>query len=786
MASEWLYTVLFNLFPLILFAFPMVILRIRKSTLSKIYTRFYWGFVFFFVVYWILPSIYQQPTLIEVPADIALDTWSGFKFFFLRSFSLFTLYLQFPFILLPFVFMIGPFFSVLLVFFRLRKEPEPKGIRAKFEKLSYDFQQSPRELIREALTARDWKKEKEMFKAFLILLPISLYLLTVILDITDTPAVQINESETALGWFIEILFVYLATFLLGYQLIKSSKITLDSRFIGDDIQKKFFGSLTQIGTPIAILSTILFIVQSNESILLILYFFGYIVMAAYIFVITYRIFEPFSVLLFLKLLTLIKPRTQYPAPRKIERTTDGTPSEKKPQSSENSSFSMPTPSTLPIHTPRTQAQWLNNVTALAYGAAATFLSFLAVLGSSYIANLLEMKVENGELYENLSKLDNIPSFDIIELTDSMIIINSLTLIAITLILSFCLMFILRGIPQRFGGFWIYTGFLLGITILFMFLEGSAMAFPLNMTTDTAWISGALIEIELVGKSFLTMRTAFFTADFGVPLLSILAQPYIYLRSIVNFSFWALVFFYMRRSFHIRKIPLPDADLVELITYTDINWSLKGVQIPSNFIVTGIKPLSELILPDELHPLYTTIHTARGITLPNLEHLHQEDLPKFKSQLRGLMLRRVIKWWMPEFSHKFEPATLDGLYILRSDGLDLFYYNFRKDQQVFLHPALISGMFSAITSFIQEATQSVDNLKTIDCGDRLVILEYSDSHPIFAALFTDNQNKDIRQALKDVLGEFDARHGKVLKDWNGDVTIFSQNDDLVQKFFGDYL
>jgi len=779
MAFEWLYTILFNLFPLILFALPMAILRIRKSTLSKIYTRFYWGLVFFFVVYWILPSIYQQPTSIDVPADIALDTWSGFKFFFLRSFSLFSLYLQFPFILLPFVFMVGPFFSVLLVFFRLRKEPG-KGIRTKFEKLSYDFQQSPRELISHALTERDWRKEKEMFKAFLILLPIALYLLTVILDITDTPAVQINESETALGWFIEILFVYLATFLLGYQLIKSSKITLDSRFIGDDIQKKFFGSLTQIGTPIAVLSTLLFIAQSNESILLILYFFGYILMAAYIFVITYRIFEPFSILLFLKLLTLIKPRTQYPAPKKIEIA-----SASDTQIISEPLIPQPSPLTpLPASKPLTQSQWLNKVTALAYGAAATFLSFMVVLGSSSIAKTIATKVENGDLYENLSKLDNIPSFDIIELTDSMIIINSLTWIAITLILSYFLMLILRGIPQRVGGFWIYTGFLLGITILFMFLEGSAMAFPLNMTTDTAWISGALIEIELVGKSFLTMRTAFFTADFGVPLLSILAQPYIYLRSIVNFSFWALVFFYMRRSFHTRKIP--SGNMIELITYTDINWSLKGVQIPFNFIVTGVKPLSELILPDELHPLYTTIHAAGGITLPNLEQMHQDDLPKFKSQLRGLMLRRVVKWWMPEFSHKFEPATLDGLYILRSDGLDLFYYNFRKDKQVFLHPALISGMFSAITSFIQEATQSADNLKTIDCGDRLVILEYSDTHPIFAALFTDNQNKDVRQSLKDVLDEFDARHGKIMKDWNGDVSIFSRNDDLVQKFFGDYL
>ena len=227
-------------------------------------------------------------------------------------------------------------------------------------------------------------------------------------------------------------------------------------------------------------------------------------------------------------------------------------------------------------------------------------------------------------------------------------------------------------------------------------------------------------------------------------------------------------------------------MIELVTYTDINWSLKGVQIPANFIVTGIKPLSDLILPEELQPLYTTIYAAGGITLPNLERMYQDNLPEFKAQLRGLMLRRVITWWMPEFSHKYEPSTLDGLYILYVDGRDLFYYNFRKDKQVFLLPALISGMFSAITSFIQEATQSADNLKTIDCGDRLVILEYSDKNPIFAALFSDNQNKDIRQALKDVLREFDARHGKALKEWNGDVTIFSENDDLVQKFFGDYL
>ena len=598
--------------------------------------------------------------------------------------------------------------------------------------------------------------------------------------------------------------MYLATFLLGYQLIKSSKIALKDNFIGEAIQSKFFGSLTQIGTPIAVLSTLLFIAQQREieCITLILYFFGYILMAAYIFVITYRIFEPFSILLFLKLLTWIKPRTQYPAPStKFKNESDGVITQDIPHSSNghsssesrnSSESSTPTPSfpssfSLPKRSTKTFG--LNNIIALVCGAGATFLAILILISSLSIGNFFIERVENGLNYEILSQTDNIPSVEIIQLTDTLIIINSFALIAITLILSYFLMLILRGIPQKFSGFWIYTGVLLGMTIFLTLLDifEADMNFPLMMTTNDVWISGALIEIELFGKEFLTMRTAFFTADFGIPLLAILAMPFNYLRSIMNFSFWAFVFFYMKRDFHTRKITLSGKRvLVELVTYTDITWSLKGVKIPSNFIVTGTKPLSTLILPEMMQPLYTTIYSADGITLPNLKEMYRDNLLDFQSQLHGLMIRRVITWWMPEFSHKYEPATLDGLYILYDDGRYLYYHNFRKDKQVFLLPALISGMFSAITSFIQEATRSAENLKTIDCGDRKVLLEYSKTHPIFVALFADHQNKEVRQLLKDMLEAFELRHTHNFKNWNGDITLFSQNDDLVQQFFGDYL
>ncbi|NVM20130.1 MAG: hypothetical protein HWN80_20710, partial [Candidatus Lokiarchaeota archaeon] len=102
-------------------------------------------------------------------------------------------------------------------------------------------------------------------KLLIVLLPISLYLLQVILKILQIESVSITTGETALGWFIEILFVYIATFIFSLEILFSSQIALRGRYFGENIRQQTYKSLYTVGAPISILSIILFIVEDIGS-----------------------------------------------------------------------------------------------------------------------------------------------------------------------------------------------------------------------------------------------------------------------------------------------------------------------------------------------------------------------------------------------------------------------------------------------------------------------------------------------------------------------------------------
>ena len=156
-------------------------------------------------------------------------------------------------------------------------------------------------------------------------------------------------------------------------------------------------------------------------------------------------------------------------------------------------------------------------------------------------------------------------------------------------------------------------------------------------------------------------------------------------------------------------------------------------------------------------------------------------------IRGLIARKIkISWWVPEFSFIYEPAKLEGLYILYLDGRDLLYYNFNKSHESPVDPGLVSGMFSAITSFIQETTRSSDLLRAIDQGTKKVILEYTSQSPIFAAIFADRESSEIRSALQNLLTEFAKKHRRNLETWNGNMDLFKEDSKLVEKHFNDFL
>ena len=274
---------LLNAIPIVLLVIPY--LFIRKKFAGKIYFRIMLGIMVFYLVYWVLPIIFQFGT---APKELKVDEVNlglGIGYIFTHFGSLISLFAYYPLVTLPFIFFIAPFISIIYVRNRVRKEVGTKS--EKMKGLTYQIIESPFKRIRSDLFKSDWSREKDIMKLLIVLLPVSLYLLQVIIKVSGPENITIQSS---LGWFIEILFVYLATFIFSLEILFSSQIALRGRYFGENIRQQTYKSLYTVRAPISILSIILFIVEDIESFGIIIYFFAYFLMASIIFILFLIIF----------------------------------------------------------------------------------------------------------------------------------------------------------------------------------------------------------------------------------------------------------------------------------------------------------------------------------------------------------------------------------------------------------------------------------------------------------------------------------------------------------------
>ena len=757
--TDIVLSIILNLFPILIFAIPLIFLR--KKKIGLIYKRFYYGLCIFFLIYWILPAIFQDVK--DIPLEENEKNNFGLLILFLieRSFSMLFLYLQYPFVILPLIFIVSPFISMLVLYFRLKNESGT--MEEKYSKINFEFSESPREMIIKSLTAKDWKKEKELLKAFLILLPISLYILVVILDIAQVEPTNVAESSDALGWFLEILFVYIVTFLFSYQLIKSSNISFKGRFIGEQIQSKFFTSLTQIGTPIAILSILLFIAQKGDSIVLIIYFFAYFFMGAFIFIILLRVFEPISILIFLKLIFWRKNRIEQ---KKL----------KEKNSKEN-----------------VKSKISNNTIVISYSIIAAAIVIFVKYGMGKLMIGLTNTVTDDVLhFLDLSLVAETPNLEVVLMTELLIFINSFQLIIVMFILAY---FFAKSMQlNAFSGISIFFFCIfLSIISLLLYLFDPGLYSILSPTFigfDAQWITSAPINLEIFNFNFTTMRTGFMNSNFSNNIvLYILAIPFLVLRPFVSFILYGYLIVFLKKKF-ITKTIVKEEKYVKRITYSSINElvTFNDFQKHPEYLIT-IKNIDTSEINDvKLKNLLLKLENSNGLTGEELTSLYNSmyETQNLHDLLKDLTEKKILSWWIPEFSFTHEKARLDGLYILYIDGRDLFYYNFRGEKGSPVDPALVSGMFSALTGFIQETTRSSDLLRGIDSGEKKVILEYSEKYPFFTAVFADRETSTIRLALKDTIKGFEEKHGDILENWSGNMSYFTDDSRLVETHFKDFL
>ena len=733
-APEILFTTYVNAIPILILLIPYFF--IRKKAIRNLYLRIYVGILVFYLIYWVLPIIYQakiDPEELESQNDVV-----GLGYLFSHLGSLVSLFAYYPLVTLPFIFFVAPFLSIFYVWNRLRKEEGP--IKFNLTLLTYQLSDSPYKRIREELIKNNWTREKEILKLMIVLLPISLYLLQVILTVTGKESDPLLTGETALGWFIEILFVYLAIFILSIELLYSSQIALKGRYIGEDMRRDTYKSLYSVGAPISILSILLFIVQYTDSIPIMLYFFAYFIMASIIFVLFLNIFEPIALLIFIKIIDWWKHKKE-----KIRKT---------------------------------------NYTNFYYGIVFSFLAVLVFLILNMIAfnPMYIIAFEDPDLIIDSGRfLPDIvdPTLNYSILFDSMVIFNFFALQVVPLIITIIFLFYtLKYLKSLFLSFTSFLPVIILFSILFGFLQAPTL---INFAPEEYWITGQTSFFSIFGFNFYTFRTAGLDANLS-GLLGFLAVPYLFTRYVFNIIIWGLIAYYLKKEFRSIKFPIDEsriestifASVGDYITYKD--YSEGEIQ----YLIAKKPDIDLKDIEQEREEIKVLLNILEKDTL--LEQLKPQDENEKKRlffTLKYLFFNNLISIWKPEFSFTYERVEKQGLYIIYDDGRGIFNYTFVQESAQ--DPGLVSGMFSAITSFIKEMTKSTEVLKKIDHGDITILLEYGQR--IFGALFIKgNESAEVRGHLRDFVKKFEEKYSEILKDWSGALIYFKDDAKLVEDIF----
>jgi len=205
-----------------------------------------------------------------------------------------------------------------------------------------------------------------------------------------------------------------------------------------------------------------------------------------------------------------------------------------------------------------------------------------------------------------------------------------------------------------------------------------------------------------------------------------------------------------------------------------------------FCYKGPSNLSELlndVAPEKRQDVKNLIQIfAKGepVTFPALAKEANMEKKSIYDILRYLVYARVVEVGGLEFTSVTHKPALQSLYITTKDGLSILDYSFGS---LTIDPPLVSGMLTAITSFVKEATRSKEFLRTIEHGDVTLIVEYGSY--VFATMVADQETPDLRIGLRQFVEQFEKRHSSVLANWTGAMPNVEKDKELIEKIFKQY-
>ena len=316
----------------------------------------------------------------------------------------------------------------------------------------------------------------------------------------------------------------------------------------------------------------------------------------------------------------------------------------------------------------------------------------------------------------------------------------------------------------------------------------------------SWISYVFLDVSVQSPN-ISLVVPYLTGV-SVNFVPILHYASLFFRFIQPFStilLFGLIFYLAKLEF--LTVEYKDEDRGEKVVYSERmvpltfqeaikhlnnyavsrNFGLEGEdEVKGGFTVTQIE--------ESIYQLGIGAHIIQfigeaPITFADLlddSALSLEEILNFFDEISKINLSKAKPFLIfnKEFGFTYEEANLDSLHIMMVDGRSVFTHNFKGESNV--EPALVAGLFSAITSFAKETVKSKQLLRTIDHGDVVLMIEYGQY--VFSAIFADKNSVELRNKLATFVKEFEEKHEDILPNWLGDTAPFADDWELVNQVF----
>ncbi|MHA2495551.1 MAG: hypothetical protein ACXAEI_08680 [Candidatus Hodarchaeales archaeon] len=797
---NFVLTMIVVLIPILLVLYPYILLRgTHRRTAASLYSRFALGYIAFWIGYFLFPAFVLEH---DYGRTETLDR-GGFFFYLIRLYGAsFLLFFQFPLRVFPIIFILAPVLSFLILLIRLKRDRSPEPLLEKLRLLNFEFEENPMGLVKQRLDHKNWTNEKELLIALVAVLPISLYLLTMFLSVLKY-ADTADAFQKALGWFLEVFFVYLATAIFCIHLIRSAGISFKGEFIGARLRRSMIESLSTVGAFVSVIAVVFFLVEKEELLLVTSYFFVYFLMASILLVLFLDLFEPISIFILTKLVEFTAAAGQRRSRISLKRlclvvfggiligimgyfVKFGSAIVQNEMLGIKSISRALSPDETGLNVAAPVFSMLNTLymTVSVFYAADMLQIFVMCTG------IVLLRRYNDSILQNI------------------VIVFLACFFLTPLLVSDFVFPVTKWIADEYGtGTLFETGF--GITVdgdavplirILIAEEGLKLQTALGvwiekkfnvdvLLLDTSrsrvyWVSSVGVLVGWRNTSYSAFSGRLTQVDVTgafPPVLELAYVPYLYLAPLATLALFALVIHLADSKFHVYSAQAEQT--VEKAVYSSVHFPIYGFihRNPERYLV-ALKPTAIPAGAPEGVIQVANVLAEGEFTYGRLAEQTGLDLPAIHAAVEFLKQHAPanLAVYRKEYGFVFEIVHIDSVHVMMTDGRSVFTWQTGEEMKV--EPALVAGLFAAITSFAKEAVHSEQMLKTIDHGDVVLTIEYGQW--VFAAVFANKGSAPLRRALKVFLDEFESRHAEELPGWLGDMEPFENDAVFAKEKFAD--